>query len=37
MLALRHFIEEAYGQAGSLYGRRMYEIMRYRTPGPGPV
>jgi dihydrofolate reductase len=25
----RHFIEEARGQAGSLYGRRMYEIMRY--------
>ena len=25
----RHFIEEARGQSGSLYGRRMYEIMRY--------
>jgi dihydrofolate reductase len=25
----RHFIEEAEGQAGSIYGRRMYEIMRY--------
>jgi len=25
----RHFIEEARGQAGSLYGRRLYEIMRY--------
>ena len=25
----RHFIEQARGQAGSLYGRRMYEIMRY--------
>lgn len=25
----RHFIEEAEGQAGSLYGRRIYEIMRY--------
>lgn len=25
----RHFIAEAEGQAGSLYGRRMYEIMRY--------
>ena len=25
----RHFIREAEGQAGSLYGRRMYEIMRY--------
>ena len=25
----RHFIEEAQGQAGSIYGRTMYEIMRY--------
>ncbi|HWP38111.1 MAG TPA: dihydrofolate reductase family protein [Gemmatimonadales bacterium] len=25
----RHFIEEAQGQAGSVYGRKMYEIMRY--------
>ena len=25
----RHFIEEAKGQSGSIYGRRMYEIMRY--------
>jgi dihydrofolate reductase len=25
----RHFIEEAERQAGSIYGRRMYEIMRY--------
>jgi hypothetical protein len=25
----RHFIEEAQGQAGSIYGRHMYEIMRY--------
>lgn len=25
----RHFIEEAGRQAGSVYGRRMYEIMRY--------
>jgi dihydrofolate reductase len=25
----RHFIEEAEGQSGSVYGRRMYEIMRY--------
>jgi dihydrofolate reductase len=25
----RHFIEEAQGQAGSVYGRRMYEAMRY--------
>lgn len=25
----RHFVEEAQGQAGSIYGRRMYEIMRY--------
>ena len=25
----RHFIEEAQSQAGSVYGRRMYEVMRY--------
>ena len=25
----RHFIEEAQGQVGSVYGRTMYEIMRY--------
>jgi dihydrofolate reductase len=25
----RHFIDEARGQAGSIYGRRMYEVMRY--------
>jgi dihydrofolate reductase len=25
----RHFIAEAQGQAGSIYGRQMYEIMRY--------
>jgi dihydrofolate reductase len=25
----RHFIEEAQRQAGSLYGREMYEVMRY--------
>ncbi len=25
----RHFIEEAQQQAGSVYGRKMYEIMRY--------
>ena len=25
----RHFIEEARQQAGSVYGRKMYEIMRY--------
>ena len=25
----RHFIEEAKGQVGSVYGRQMYEIMRY--------
>jgi dihydrofolate reductase len=25
----RHFIEEAQAQAGSVYGRRMYEVMRY--------
>jgi len=28
-LLFRHFIEEAQGQAGSVYGRQMYEIMRY--------
>ena len=25
----RHFIEEAQGQAGTVYGRHMYEVMRY--------
>ena len=25
----RHFIEEARAQAGSVYGRQMYEVMRY--------
>ncbi|WP_372633126.1 hypothetical protein [Cohnella sp.] len=25
----RHFIDDVRGLAGSLYGRRMYEIMRY--------
>ena len=25
----RHFVEEAQGQAGSLYGRKVYELMRY--------
>ena len=25
----RHFIDEARGQAGSVYGRHMYEVMRY--------
>jgi hypothetical protein len=25
----RHFIEEAQGQAGSVYGRQIYEVMRY--------
>jgi dihydrofolate reductase len=28
-MLFRHFIEEAQGQAGSVYGRHMYEIMRY--------
>jgi dihydrofolate reductase len=35
----RHFIEEAQKQAGSVYGRRMYEVMRYwddDDPGWGP-
>jgi dihydrofolate reductase len=25
----RHFVEEAEGQSGSIYGRKIYEIMRY--------
>jgi dihydrofolate reductase len=25
----RHFVEEAKGQAGSVYGRKVYELMRY--------
>src|SRR3954469_25089057 len=25
----RHFIEQVQGQAGSVYGRQMYEVMRY--------
>ena len=25
----RHFVREAEGQAGSLYGRNVYELMRY--------
>jgi dihydrofolate reductase len=29
----RHFIKEAQGQAGSVYGRNMYEIMRYWDEG----
>lgn len=29
----RHFIKEAEAQAGSLYGRRIYEIMRYWDDG----
>ncbi len=35
----RHFIEQVRGLTGSLYGRRMYEIMRYwdeDQPGWGP-
>ena len=28
-MLFRHFIKEAQGQAGSVYGRRMYEVMRY--------
>lgn len=28
-VVFRHFIDHAAGLAGSLYGRRMYEIMRY--------
>jgi dihydrofolate reductase len=28
-LLFRHFIEQAQGLSGSIYGRRMYDIMRY--------
>ena len=28
-MLFRHFIKEAQGQAGSVYGRQMYEVMRY--------
>ena len=28
-MLFRHFIREAEGQAGSIYGRKMYEVMRY--------
>ncbi len=28
-ILFRHFIDEAQGQAGSVYGRTMYETMRY--------
>src|SRR5262245_2638238 len=28
-MLFRHFIEEARGQAGSVYGRHMYAVMRY--------
>ena len=28
-MLFRHFTEEAQGQAGSVYGRQMYEVMRY--------
>jgi len=28
-ILFRHFIKEAEGQAGSLYGRNLYELMRY--------
>ena len=29
VVLFRHFIEQVRGLAGSLYGRRMYEVMRY--------
>lgn len=35
----RHFVEQAQAQAGSVYGRRMYEVMRYwdaEDPDWGP-
>src|SRR5262245_50097132 len=28
-MLFRHFVEEAQGQAGSVYGRHVYELMRY--------
>ena len=28
-MLFRHFIEQVRGQAGSVYGRRLYEVMRY--------
>lgn len=28
-ILFRHFVKEAEGQTGSIYGRKMYEIMRY--------
>jgi dihydrofolate reductase len=28
-MLFRHFVQEAQAQAGSVYGRRMYEVMRY--------
>ncbi|MBX4909247.1 MULTISPECIES: dihydrofolate reductase family protein [Rhizobium] len=28
-ILFRHFVEQARRQAGSVYGRRMYEVMRY--------
>lgn len=28
-ILFRHFVEEARGQTGSVYGRKIYEIMRY--------
>ena len=31
----RHFIEEAQGQAGSVYGRRMLVTANHISPDPG--
>ena len=28
-MLFRHFIEQARGATGSVYGRRLYEVMRY--------
>ena len=28
-VVFRHFIDDVRGLAGSVYGRRMYEVMRY--------
>jgi hypothetical protein len=29
LVLFRHFVEQTRGLAGSVYGRRMYEVMRY--------
>lgn len=32
LAGIRHFIDEAQRQAASIYGRKMYEVMRYWPP-----